>query len=121
MSDPLDEREEVEKEVRDKRLVEAIDDAAVVDDFARLLEDEKVRDLVWRIMGWCGIFADPMNSNFGHVAYGLGKAAIGKKLLVEINLANPKAWLSMQLKAAEIAAAQAQAEGLKRLRKGRST
>jgi len=68
-----------------------------------------------------GTWDIPMNSNFGNVAYGLGKAAIGKKLLVEINLANPKAWLAMQLKSAEIAAAHAQAEGLKRLRKGRSS
>jgi hypothetical protein len=121
VSDPLEERDEIEREVSDKRLVEAMDEAEQLDQLRGLLEDENVRDLVWRIMGWCGIFTDPMNSNFGNVAYGLGKAAIGKKLLVEINLANPKAWLSMQLKAAEIAATQAQTEALKRLRKGRST
>lgn len=121
MSDPLEERDQVEREVSDKRLVEAMDEATQLDQLRTLLEDENVRDLVWRIMGWCGIFTDPMNSNFGNVAYGLGKAAIGKKLLVEINLANPKAWLAMQLKSAEVAAAHAQAEALKRLRKGRST
>jgi hypothetical protein len=121
VSDPLEEREDLVKEVADKRIVEAMDEAAQTDQLRALLEDENVRDLVWRVMGWCGIFTDPMNSNFGNVAYGLGKAAIGKKLLVEINLANPQAWLAMQLKAAAIAAEEAKAAALKRLRKGRST
>jgi hypothetical protein len=121
MNDPLDERDEAEAEVRDKRVVESMDEAALLDQMRALLDEEPVRDLLWRVMGWCGIFTDPMNSNFGNVAYGLGKAAIGKKLLLEINLANPKAWLAMQLKAAEVAAAQAKAESLKRLRKGRSS
>jgi len=121
MTDPLEERDEVEREVADKRVVEAMDEAAQTDQLRALLEDENVRDLVWRVMGWCGIFTDPMNSNFGNVAYGLGKAAIGKKLLVEINLANPQAWLEMQLKSAKIAAEEAKAAALKRLRKGRST
>lgn len=117
--DPLEEREAAEREVGNKRIVEAMDDAAQLDQLRKLLENENVRDLVWRIMGWCGIFTDPMNSNFGNVAYGLGKAAIGKKLLVEINLANPQAWLSMQLKAGEVAQVAARADALKRLRKAR--
>ena len=119
MTDPLEERDDAEAEVRTKRMVESMDETALLDQMRALLEEEAVRDLLWRIMGWCGIFTDPMNSNFGHVAYALGKAAIGKKLLAEINLANPEAWREMQLKAAESAAAAAKAEALKRLRKGR--
>lgn len=121
MNDPLEERDDAEREVQTKRVLEAMDEDAQVDQLRRVLESDDARDFLWRVMGWCGIFADPMNSNFGTVAYGLGKAAIGKKLLVEINVANPQAWLAMQLKSAEAAAAASKAAAMKKMRKGRST
>lgn len=119
--DPLDEREAAAKEVADKRVVEAMDDAALVEQMRLILEDENVRDVIWRIVSKCGVFSDSMGTNFGYVGYGLGKAAIGKWLMVEINDADPQAWLSMQLKAAKAASLARKAESLRQLRKGRST
>jgi hypothetical protein len=115
--DALEQREADQTEVQRRRLREEMDEEAKGQAFAQLLRNEGVRDLLWQIMGWCGIFTDPMNANFGNVAYGLGKAAIGKKLLAEINLADPQAWLEMQLKAGRAAQDEMRERSLKKLRK----
>lgn len=121
MNDPLDDRDEVEREVSEKRLIEAMDEEAQRDQVRRILEIEDVRDFLWRVMEWGRIFGSVHDPNNSKMSVMEGRRQLCLQLLAEINLANPKAWLAMQLKAAEIAATAAQAEGLKRLRKGRST
>lgn len=118
--DPLEERDQNEAAVREHQLLEAMSDEERVAKLAALLRIEDVRDLLWQVMTWCGIYNDPMHSNFGQVAYGLGKAAIGKQLLVAINEADPQAWRLMQEKSFARVAAAARAEALKKLRRGRS-
>lgn len=121
MNDPLEDREEVEREVGEKRLLEAMDEAEQLEQTRRILEIEDVRDFLWRVMTWGRIFASVHDPNNSKMSVMEGRRQLCLQLLAEINLANPKAWLSMQLKAAEVAATQAQTEALKRLRKGRST
>lgn len=113
----LDDREDAIEHVQQKRLLEQLSNKEREEALAALLRNESVRDYLWEIIGWCGVFADPMNSNFGNVAYGLGKAAIGKKLLVEINRADPKAWRDMQLKAARAAQDEDRQKSSPKLRK----
>lgn len=110
----LAQREADAAEIARKRLLESLDEDNQRAALAALLADEQVRDLLWRVIEMCGIFTDPFNTNFGSVAYGLGKASIGKRLLVLINEADPNAWLQMQLKAAHVAAAAADAAAKKK-------
>ncbi len=117
--DPLEERDQGEAEVRRRQLLEELNEDAQRARLATLLQVEDVRDFLWLVMGWCGIFEDPMHSNFGHVAYGLGKAAIGKKLLIRINEADPSAWRLMQEKAAQAELERIRAETKKRDQRAR--
>lgn len=119
--DPLEERDQNEASVREARLLESMTEEQRMAKLATLLQNEDVRDLLWFILdSWCGIYSDPMNANFGVVAYGLGKAAIGKQLLLLINDADPRAWRLMQEKEFQRRAAELKAEALKKLRRGRS-
>ena len=118
--DPLVERDQDEAAVRERQLLESMNEDARRERLAALLKNEDVRDLLWRVIEKCGIHDDPMSANFGLVAYGLGKSAIGKWLMVEINDADPQAWVQMQLRAALVKAELARVEATKRQRKGRS-
>lgn len=119
--DPLDERDAAEAEVRDKRVVEELDRENEGQRLARLLETEAFRDYLWGVIGKCGTLNEAWDANYGKVSYNCGRQSIGRMLIADINLANPQAWLSMQLKAAEVGQAVARTDALKRLRKGRST
>lgn len=121
MTDPLEERDDAQAEVQTKRLLEAMDRDGELEQLRGLLENEAVRDFLWRVMTWGHIFSsvhDPNNSKMNVME---GRRQLCLQLLAEINLASPRAWLSMQLKAAEVAAAASKAESLKRLRRERST
>ena len=118
--DPLDERDADIAEVQDKRLREHLDQDSELEQLARLLTDENVRDYLWRVIGKCGSLTEAWDPNYGKVSYNCGRQSIGRMLIAEINLAAPRAWLDMQLKAGELAARAAKTEIVKQLRKGRS-
>jgi hypothetical protein len=117
--DPLDERADAEAEVRDKRLLEELDRDNEGVRLAQLLENEGLRDYLWSVISKCGTLNEPWDPNYGKVSYNCGRQSIGRMLIADINLANPQAWLEMQLKAGRVTAAAARAEALKRLRKAR--
>jgi hypothetical protein len=118
--DPLDERDANENEVKRRRLLEEMAQENEVESLAQLLKLEGVRDLLWKLITRCNTLGEPWDPNYGKVSYNCGRQSIGRMLIADINLADPQAWLEMQLKAAR-AAAQAQREAaLKKLR-GRST
>lgn len=121
MTDPLEEREDREIEVRDKRIVESMDRDAELNQMRRVLESDDARDVIWRVLTWGNIFSSVYEPNNSKMCVMEGRRQLCLQLLAEINLANPQAWLSMQLKSAEVAAAAEKAAALKRLRKGRST
>lgn len=121
MTDPLDAGNEAEQEVRDKRLYEAMDEADQLEQVRRILQIEDVRDFLWRVLEWGRIFGSVHDPNNSKMSVMEGRRQLCLQLLAEINLADPKAWLDMQMKAASVAAQVAKAETLKRLRKARST
>ena len=121
MSDPLDDRDDDAREVADKRVLEQLDAEGELAQLAQLLTDENVRDYLWRLIGRCGTLNEAWDPNYGKVSYNCGRQSIGRMLIADINLAAPRAWLEMQLKAGELTAKKQRSEVLKQLRKGRST
>lgn len=117
--DPLEEREEREAEVATKRVVEALDRDAELEQMRRVLESDDARDVIWRVLTWGNIFGSVYEPNNSKMCVMEGRRQLCLQLLAEINLANPQAWLSMQLKAGEVAQVAARADALKRLRKAR--
>jgi hypothetical protein len=118
--DPLDEREDNEAEVKRKRLLEEMAQDTEVESLTQLLQLEGVRDFLWRVISRCNTLGEPWDPNFGKASYNLGRQSIGRMLIADINLANPQAWLEMQLKAARVAQATQREEALKKLRRARS-
>jgi len=118
--DPLDEREDNEAEVKRKRLLEEMAQDTEVESLTQLLQLEGVRDFLWRVISRCNTLSEPWDSNFGKASYNLGRQSIGRMLIADINLANPQAWLEMQLKAARVAQQTQREEALKKLRRARS-
>jgi len=119
MSDPLDEREDGEREVKTRRVREDIDAENDRIALAAMLEDERFRDYLWRVISRCGPLNEAWDANYGKVSYNCGRQSVGRQLIADINLAAPQAWLAMQLKAAEGARAEHQAVVTKRLRSER--
>lgn len=105
---------DTESEVKEARLREELDENKEVTEFAKLLQDEAIRDFLWKIIHECQIFGEAWDPNFGRVGYRLGRQSIGKWLLVMINQADPQAWLQMQLKAARVENLRDRAEKKKR-------
>ena len=90
------EREELEFERAQEELAEVNE----AETFKELLRAEAFRDFAWKLIERCAIYGEAFNTNFGSTAYTLGRQSIGKWLLVQINEADPEAWVAMQRKAA---------------------
>lgn len=118
--DPLEEREDAEVRLQQKRIVEQIDEENEVTQLAALLESDAVRDYLWRVVSRCGILTEGFDNNFGRTGYNLGRHSVGRMIIADISVANPKAWLEMQLKAGEQAQKQARETVRARLLRGRS-
>lgn len=114
--DPLDEREADSQVVRDKRLLEDMENDRQRAELGRLLDDVAVRDFLWRTIERCGTLHEAFDANYGKMAYTSGRQSVGRMLMAEINEANPRAWLDMQLKAGELVAAEKRMAALKRQR-----
>jgi hypothetical protein len=107
--------DELDPEARDRkrhaaRLIEALDADAQLAHFRDLLQDERVRDLMWRLLVECGIYKSTYQKNFGDMALMEGRRQMGLWLLNEICAADPNAEMLMRRKAVEVAFAQAQTE-----------
>jgi hypothetical protein len=115
-SDPVDARE---KETREAQLSDALSEQAQAEQFAQLLQDERARDLLWRVLARCHVFSSTYDNVYGKMAYAEGQRSIGLWLLSEIANADPEALLAMQTKANRIAAQEARQERAKRARRAR--
>jgi hypothetical protein len=117
--DPLEEREANEAEVQRKRLVEEIDRDNEGVRLAQLLSSEPFRDYLWDVISKCNTLGEPFDQNYGRMSYNAGRQSVGRMLIADINLANPQAWLEMQLKAARVAHQASREVALKRLKRVR--
>ena len=119
--DPLDEREDAIAEVARKRIVETLDRDGELEQLAKVLANEDVRDFLWRILSTCGMYQEGYDRNFGDMARLAGRRGIGVWILAEICEADPSAEMKMREKSILQAHARQQQERAKRARSGRST
>lgn len=66
-------------------------------DWCEVLETDAGKRLLWRILGECGIFMDPFNTNALVMARATGAQGIGRFIHIEIQEACPEKYLEMQL------------------------
>lgn len=105
-----------EKEQADARLLESMADDAQMAILRELLQDERVRDLLWRVLGWCNIYESTYQRNFGDMALLEGKRQVGLKLLSEICASDPRAEMLMREKSIAVAFAKEEAKRIARQR-----
>lgn len=105
-------------QVQKTRLLEEIDRDGEVGQLGTLLQDEGMRDFLWRVLSQCHIFQSTYQKNFGDMALLEGKRQIGLWLLSEICAADPQAEIAMKQKANRLAfeASQKQAASRRRRR-----
>lgn len=111
----MDEDDALEPDARDERhaaarLLETMERDVQVAQLREMLQDERLRDFLWRVLGWCNIYSTTYQKNFGDMALLEGKRQLGLKLLNEICEASPDAEMLMRQKAIAVGFAQAQKE-----------
>lgn len=120
MSEDTDEQlDERGQEIREEQLLEALDRNGEVEQLHQLLQTEAMRDLIWRVLVKCHVYATSYSRNYGDMALAEGQRSIGLWLLSEIAEADPEAMLAMQTKSNRLAAAAAARERKKRTRRAR--
>jgi hypothetical protein len=115
LDDPL-EPDAREQRLADKRLLESMAEDAQIAVFRDLLQDERVRDLMWRILAECGVYKSTFNRNFGDMALAEGRRQLGLWLLNEVCVSDPNAEMLMRKKSIAVAFAKAEAERIARQR-----
>jgi hypothetical protein len=113
--DPL-EPEAREERQTEARLLEALDIDAQRAHFRDILQDERVRDLMWAILDKCGIYKSTFQRNFGDMALLEGRRQVGLELLSDICAADPNAEMLMRQKSIAVAFAQAEKARIARQR-----
>lgn len=105
-------------QVQKNRLLEEMDRDGEIAQLNALLQDEGMRDFLWRVLGHCHIFQSTYQKNFGDMALLEGNRQIGLWLLSEICEADPTAEIAMKQKANRLAheASQKQAANRRRRR-----
>lgn len=105
-----------DQEREEKRLLEMLDEDAQVAHFRDLLQDERVRDLMWRVLAHCHVYESSYDRNFGDMARKEGERQVGLWLLKEICVCDPRAEMLMRQKAIAVTFAQAEKERIARSR-----
>lgn len=95
-------------------MLEALDREGEVAQLTALLQQEGVRDLLWRVLGYCHLYGSVYNKNFGDMALAEGRRQVGLWLLNEICEADPSAEMLMRRKAIELAHLEAQRRARRR-------
>lgn len=110
-----------ERAVRDRRLLETLDEERQVEQVRALLAQEPVRDFIWRILTKCHVFGSVFHTNYGQMSLSEGGRQIGLWLLSVIGEADPEALLTMQLKANQVAKLEAEQRRKGAQRRSRQT
>jgi hypothetical protein len=116
VTDEPEELEEVQAQVQEKRLLEAMDRDGELNQLRELMSQEPTRDFLWRVLNKCRVFQSTYNKNFGDMAFAEGQRNIGLWLLSEICEADPSAEIAMKRKANDLAFQTAQTQKTKRRR-----
>src|SRR5579859_2913087 len=95
--------EEAQEAVKLERTLEALDREGEVAQLRALLQQEDVRDLMWRLLERCSVYASVYSKSFGDMALAEGRRQIGLWLLSEICEADPAAEMRMRQKAIALA------------------
>lgn len=116
--EPVDQTPE-EQQVRERQLLEVLEDEKRVEALRGLLQQEPVRDLLWRVLSRCHMYESIFKTNFGEMCRLEGERNLGLWLLSEIAEADPGAEMLMRQKAIAVAHARAEQERLEKKRRGR--
>jgi hypothetical protein len=115
--DPLAEREIAEEQVAEARLLDRFTEEQKIEQLRRILQDEDVRDFLWRLLKHCNVYVTTFDNNFGRMSFNEGARNIGLRLLSDICEADPSAEMKMRRKAIEMAAEEKKQEALKQMRR----
>lgn len=118
--DPLEDRDADVAEVERKRLLESMEEDAQVAKLASLLQNEDVRDFLWQMLIRGHMDHSIWEANYGRMSLLEGERNMALWLKAQICVADPNAYLQMELKAAKVAQAKQQSEASKRARRARS-
>lgn len=69
-----------------------------VEDLKRLLESKEGRRVLWRILGYCGVYDNAFTGN-SSTFFNNGRQDVGKWLIKELLRVNNKAYVNLQLSA----------------------
>jgi hypothetical protein len=116
---PVDQTPE-EEQVQERRLLEALDREGEIAQMKALLTSEATRDLLWRVLSKCNVFASVFDNNYGKMAFNEGRRSVGVWLLSEICEADPNAEMLMRQKANQLAHDVAKRERESRMRRRRT-
>lgn len=110
--------DETQIQVQKNRLLEQMDRDGEIAQLKALLQDEPMRDFLWRILAKCHIYESTYQRNFGDMALMEGQRQIGLWLLSLVCEADPLAEIAMKQKANRQAheASQKQAANRRRRR-----
>jgi hypothetical protein len=117
VSDPLDDRDEDIAEVANARLLEELSETEKRAQLTRILQNEDVRDYLWRFLKSCNIYQTVAHTNFGSMNLLEGRRCAGLQLLNEICEADPNAEMLMRKKAIDLAAQQVREAAAKKARR----
>lgn len=95
--------DEAQIQVQENRLLEQMDRDGELAQLNTLLQDESLRDFLWRILCQCHIYQSTYQRNFGDMALLEGKRQVGLWLLSEICEADASAEIAMKQKANRLA------------------
>jgi hypothetical protein len=113
--DELDPEGRDEERTRD-RLLESMDGDKQVAELRDLLQDERMRDFLWRVLEQAGIYRSIYQKSHGDMSLLEGKRQMGLWLISVICAADPNAEMLMRQKAIAVAYASEQKERTARQR-----
>lgn len=75
---------------------DSIEQKQVDADFAFVLSDPRGRRFVWELISSCGVYKAPFSTNFGLMSHAVGRADVGRELLVRLMEGFPNEYLEAQ-------------------------
>lgn len=113
--------DEGERSVVQARALEQLDRGQEMDQLIVLLQNETMRDFVWRILVRANLYGSVHDPNNARMNVMEGRRQLGLEIMTEIATASPEAWVEMQLKYHRALKSEAIAQIQKAANRARST